>query len=580
MTHPHRPAADEPDDTGARASGADRADAGDGRTELLQAVIALASHLELPTVMQQFVDTSARLTGARYAALGVLDAYGETSTFVHHGMDPDDVRRLGHPPRGYGVLGAIPQHDALILEDLTQHPDFGGFPPGHPPMATFLGAPVRIKDQVYGRLYLAEKEGGFTARDVDTVQLLAAAAAGAIENSQLFSSARDRERWLRVEQEITTTLLSGAEEEEALEMIAARVRQVADADVAIIVLPSVGDDWVMEIVAGEDADEFIGTIMPEDGRAMTVLRDGQGIVVDSLSRSRVLRVPAMRRFGPALYAPMQANGRGIGVLILLRKEDRPPFVASDLTTAESFAGQAALALVLAEARHAQDVAALLDERARIARDLHDLAIQQLFATGMQLEAARNAVRAGEHHPVKLAAVLEAALAGVDDSVRQIRSIVHSLRDPDANVALVERLRRETSLARSGLGFAPSLLVSVDGRMGETLEEEDELAAIIEARIDADLADDVVAVAREGMANAARHARASSVLVEVRVAGSGPTGSVLVMVEDDGSGVDDSATRRSGLDNLAARARRHGGSCAISPGSDGVGSILIWEAPLN
>jgi signal transduction histidine kinase len=549
-------------------------------TDLLEAVIALASHLELPTVLQQFVETAARLTGARYAAMGVLDAYGETSTFVHTGMDPDDVRRLGHPPRGYGVLGAIPQHSVLLLEDLTQHPEFGGFPPGHPPMRSFLGAPVRIRDQVFGRLYLSEKEGGFTAKDVRTVQMLATAAAGAIENSQIFSSARDRERWLRVEQEITTTLLSGAEEEEALEMIAARVRQVADADVAIIVLPSVGDAWAMEIVDGEDADEFIGTVMPEDGRAMTVLRDGQGVIVDSLSRSRVLRVPAMRRFGPALYAPMQANGRGIGILILLRREDRPPFVPSDLTTAESFAGQAALALVLAEARHSQDVAALLDERARIARDLHDLAIQQLFATGMQLEAARNAVRQGEHHPLKLAAVLETALASVDDSVRQIRSIVHALRDPDADVPLVERLRREASLARAGLGFAPSLLISVDGRIAETHHEETALATTIDARIDADLADDVVAVVREGMANAARHARASSVFVRVGVVGSGRTGSVHITVEDDGGGVDGSVTRRSGLDNLAARARRHGGSCSITSGPGGSGSVLTWQAPLN
>lgn len=547
---------------------------------LFDAVIALASHLELSTVLQQFVETAARLTGARYAAMGVLDAYGETSTFVHTGMDPDDVRRLGHPPRGYGVLGAIPKHGILMLEDLTQHPEFGGFPAGHPPMRTFLGAPVRIGDQVFGRLYLSEKPGGFTERDAQTVRLLAAAAAGAVENSRILSSARDRERWLRVEQEITTTLLSGVGEEEALEMIAARVRQVADADAAIIVLPSIGDAWVMEIVDGDDADEFIGTVMPEEGRAMTVLRDGQGVIVDSLSRSQVLRVPAMRRFGPALYAPMQANGRGIGVLILLRREDRPPFVPSDLTTAESFAGQAALALVLAEARHAQDVAALLDERARIARDLHDLAIQQLFATGMQLEAARNAVREGQHHPVKLAAVLETALASVDDSVRQIRSIVHSLRDPDANVALVERLRREASLARSGLGFAPSLLISVDGRIGETSEEEAALAQIIDARVDADLADDVVAVVREGMANAARHARASSVFVRVSVVGSGPSGRVHITVEDDGSGVDIAVTRRSGLENLAARARRHGGSCSITAGSSGRGSTLVWQAPLN
>ncbi len=562
-----------------RPSAPDEADAGPQRA-LLQAVIALSSHLELAGVLQEFVETGARLTGAHYAAIGVLDAYGETSAFVHTGMSPETVKALGHPPRGYGVLGAIPNHDVLRLDDLTQHPDFGGFPAGHPTMREFLGVPVRVRHRVYGRLYLAGKNGGFTPEDEGTVRLLAAAAAVAIENSQTYEFARDRERWLRVEQEITTTLLSGAEEEEALEMIAARVRQVANADTAIIVLPSLGDTWVMEIVDGEGADEFIGTVMPADGRAMTVLREGQGTIIDSLSRTRVLRIPPMRRFGPALYAPMQAKGRGIGVLILLRREDRPPFVQSDLKTAESFAGQAALALVLAEARHAQDIAALLDERARIARDLHDLAIQQLFATGMQLEAARNAARAGRHEPVKLTALLEAALASVDDSVRQIRTIVRSLRDPDENVSLVERLRREASLARTGLGFAPSLLVDVDGEPCGSSQENPEAAEVIDARIDADLADDVVAVVREGMANSARHARASSVRVQVSVTGSGPRGSVVVTVEDDGSGVPATSTRRSGLDNLDTRARRHGGSCSMRPGPDGTGSLLTWQAPLN
>jgi signal transduction histidine kinase len=548
--------------------------------DLLTAVIALASHLDLSTVLQEFVETGARLTGARFAAIGVLDAYGETAAFIHTGMAPEVVEALGHPPRGYGVLGAIPNHDVLRLDDLTQHPDFGGFPAGHPPMRSFLGVPVRVHDRVYGRLYLSEKPNGFTREDEGTVRLLANAAAVAIENSQTYGLARDRERWLRVEQEITTRLLSGADEEEALEMIAARVRQVADADTAIIVLPSLGDTWVMEIVDGEGADEFIGTVMPPDGRAMTVLREGQGTIVDSLSRTRVLRVAPMRRFGPALYAPMHAKGRGIGVLILLRREDRPPFVQSDLKTAESFAGQAALALVLAEARHAQDVAALLDERARIARDLHDLAIQQLFATGMQLEAARQATRAGRHEPVKLAALLESALASVDDSVRQIRTIVHSLRDPDDNVSLVERLRREASLARAGLGFAPSLLIDVDGQPCSSAEENAEAAEAMDARIDADLADDVVAVVREGLANSARHARASSVRVQVSVTGYGPRGSVVVTVEDDGSGVPATSTRRSGLDNLDARARRHGGSCSIRAGQDGTGSLLTWQAPLN
>lgn len=572
-------------------------------SDLLQAVIALASHLDLATVLQEFVETGARLTGARYAAIGVLDDRGETSTFVHTGMDEAVVAALGHPPRGHGVLGAIPADAALLLDDLTQHPDFGGFPAAHPPMHTFLGAPVRVQEQVYGRLYLAEKDGGFTKHDAASVRMLATAAAVAIENSQTYETARDRERWLRVEQEITTKLLSGVEEEEALELIAARLRKVSDADTAIIVLPSVGGRWVMEIVDGEDSAELLGTVMPPEGRAMTVLRTGEGVVVDSLARAPVVRIPPLRRFGPALYAPMRARGRGIGVLVLLRREGRQPFDASDLYTAESFAGQAALALVLAEARHAQDVAALLDERARIARDLHDLAIQQLFATGMQLEAARRVTRSDQEDPARLAAIIESALAGVDDTVRQIRQIVRSLRDPDALVPLAERLYREASLARSGLGLAPSLVVEVDGlrwdRSGDA--KGPDVAGMLQSSVEDDLADDVVAVVREGFANAARHAGASAVEVRVTVTRSERGGRLEVVVEDDGVGPDPASTRRSGLENLAARARKHGGSSELRPGrSSGSGdrsgegsgegsgsgrmtrkgSMLVWRVPLG
>jgi len=201
--------------------------------------------------------------------------------------------------------------------------------------------------------------------------------------------------------------------------------------------------------------------MPEHGRAWTVMTEGHGLLTPSLSASRNVKVEQMRAFGPAMFAPLQTSGRGVGVLILLRRVGSLPFEESDLTTAESFASQAALAFVLAEARHAQDIAALLDERERIARDLHDMAIQQLFATGMQLETVRRRAARGVD-PSELTSIVEEALDNVDASVRQIRKIVHALRDPDAATGVVERLRREASLARTGLGFAPSLVVTLDG----------------------------------------------------------------------------------------------------------------------
>ncbi|MFD1504695.1 GAF domain-containing sensor histidine kinase [Georgenia yuyongxinii] len=547
-------------------------------SSLLGAAINVASHLDITDALRNFVDRAARLTGAKYAALGVLDARGDTTAFVQVGVTEEEVEVLGHPPRGRGLLGAIPVDGPLLLDDLTTHPDFGGFPPGHPPMYSFLGVPVRVREQVFGRLYLSEKPGGFSERDALDMMSLAEAAAVSIENSRLYTEARNRERWISVSQDITTTLLEGTEEEEALEMIAARLRVVAEADTALIILPSVGDAWACEIADGMGARDLLGLVFPPDGRAMTVLREGAGMMVDSLTRLRTLRLKELAQFGAALYAPMMLRGEGRGVILLLRKIGAPEFDESDLAMAESVAGQAALALELAAARHAQDVASLLDERARIGRDLHDLAIQQLFATGMQIENAR-ADMAGRGQPY-LAGLLEDALSGVDEAVKQIRAIVHSLREPDTAVVLVERLRREASLARTSLGYAPSLIIDVDGTVIAGDDDESALVDTVDNRVDADIADDVVAVVREGMSNAARHAKAASVQVRVSVLGYGPTGRVVVDVEDDGAGVDPSVTRRSGLANLAARARRHGGTFAIGVNERGQGSLMSWQAPLT
>jgi signal transduction histidine kinase len=325
--------------------------------------------------------------------------------------------------------------------------------------------------------------------------------------------------------------------------------------------------------------------MPHEGRSQTVLDEGIGMIVDSFSQAFTLRVSQLRQFDSALYAPMRAAGRGIGVMMLLRTAGGTSFESDDLAMAEAFAAQAAIVLVLAEARHADDVKTLLTERERIARDLHDLAIQQLFATGMRLDNARREVASGVD-PIRLDHVLTVSLDNVDDSIRQIRSIIHDLRDPDADVSLTERLRREASLARAGLGFAPSMIILVDGQVvdGSELDLEYDLDRLIVQ----DLADDVVAVAREGLANAARHAKASSVTVTVSISredrsdsgtGSIDHRSITVSVADDGIGLTDDSGRRSGLKNLSARARRHKGKLAVHSKGTTPGTTIVWTVPL-
>jgi signal transduction histidine kinase len=282
----------------------------------------------------------------------------------------------------------------------------------------------------------------------------------------------------------------------------------------------------------------------------------------------------MRQFGPALYVPLRSGGQSVGVLLLLRRAGSRPFTPSDLALSQTFAAQAALAFVLAEARAAQDVAALHAERARIARDLHDLAIQQLFAAGMQLERAR-----GGELPTPMRGLVDGALDNVDSTVRQIRAIVRALDDHGAP-PVVERLRREVSGAEALFGFSPALEIRMDGRLIDSAQDEQGDVDRIDRLVGVARSDHVVAVVREGLTNAARHSRCGAVLVRLTVLGSGPTGAVTVEVEDDGLGLPPERDRASGTENLAARARENGGSFSLGPPPSGRGALLRWQSPLG
>ena len=548
----------------------------DAATDLLRAVLALAADLDLPSLLERFVQAATELTGARYGAINILDEHGASTTFVQSGMPDDVVASLPHPPHAVGVLGQIPAFGVLRLPDLTQHPAFGGLPASHPPMGSFLGTAVRVGREVFGYLYLADKTGGFEVADEALVAALAAAAAVAIQNAELYAAAAHREGWLRAGQQITTLLLEGVEEEEVLAQIAAFAREIAGADTASLVLPGVGGELVMEIVDGQGQDKLLGLTMARDGLTWDAFARGAGAVVASLSTSEGQLEP-LSGFGPALYTPLRTGQQSVGVLVLLRNVGSPPFAPNDLVMSQSFAAQAALALILSQARHTQDIGALLDERQRIARDLHDLAIQQLFATGMQLESARGQA-ALRDTPTAIDAIFEDALDGLDSSVKQIRAIVRTLHDQGRATTLVERLHRELLIARPGLGFAPGLRVTFDEHV--IAGPRGDLTGRLDDVVGPDRADDIVAVVREGLANAARHARAGSVTVGVTVRGSGPTGAVVIEVEDDGIGLNPRRARSSGTRNLADRAQQGGGAFTLGPPATGIGTLLTWRAPLT
>jgi signal transduction histidine kinase len=538
--------------------------------QLMEAALDLTSRVELADVLQEFVDEAAALTGATYSALDVLGERSETDLFVQHGVPEHEAWALGGRTAGVGLLGRTPAQGYLILNDVTAQPDFPGWPEGQPVIHSYLGLPLRLNGRVFGRICLVEKEGGFTANDAAQVEVLARAAGTAIANCRRHALSAVREGWLRASQEITTILLEGYGEHAALELIATRAREVARADACLLILPSVGGKWICEIANGQ-ADGLVGVPFPDEGRAVGVLRRGVGLLVESLETVEPLLVPELRQFGPALYAPMMRHGAGVGVVLLLRRIGSSPFEHDDLVMAEAFAGQAALALELDSARQARDLAELSEERCRIGRDLHDLAIQQLFAAGMQMEAARAAFVARGQDDI--ADVLDGALGAVDDSVHQIRAIIESLGPPEHSSDLIERVCREVSLSRSTLGFAPELEITVDGEVVALSRE-------VGCRVSSKIVEDVVAVVREGLSNVARHAEATAVRVEIQADSRKARGHVQVRIRDNGCGLDSRATRRSGVDNLVCRARRHNGHAHLTANPVGKGAQLVWQVPLG
>lgn len=548
----------------------DAIDAGKLRLVLNKA-LELTSQLERSIALQYFVDAARELTFARHAALGVLSLHGETIEFYHSGMTPEQAREMEKSATRETLFAQIPLDEVLIINDISALSE------PHTALANstlvqnnFLGVHITLQQQIWGQLYLANKPTDFTQNDAECMELLSKAATIALQNSRIYANSEKRSRWLRASQSIVASLLEGSDEEEALQVITDQMREAARADIALMILPSL-NKWICEITAGEGSQKLIGVEFPRAGRAQTVIREQAGVVIDSMQRISTVRVPELREFGPALYAPLVSHGVGRGVIVLFRYPGDSEFDLHDLSMAESVAKQAAIALELAEARQAQEMAAELDERSRISRDLHDLAIQQLFASGMHITAVKEDL--ADDIPEAVRKALDNAIWAIDESVGQIRKIVQSLRDNSSPAAIVERLQHESSVALQLLGFAPSLLI----RWNDSAIDDSFDITIIDDAIGSDISDDVVAVVREGLSNAARHAHASSVAVEVSVS----LDQIEVFVTDDGAGITPSISRRSGLSNLAARARRHHGVFHMRPREDGhSGTELYWKAPLR
>ncbi|MFB6827407.1 sensor histidine kinase [Streptomyces hydrogenans] len=537
----------------------------DRLTGLLEAVISVGRELDLPQVLRGIVEAAVSLVDAEYGALGVIGEDRRLSEFLPIGIDDDLRARIGALPSGHGILGELIRNpEPLRLTELSEHPASYGFPAHHPPMHSFLGVPIRVRDEVFGNLYLTEKRGGadFDAEDEAVVTTLAVAAGVAIENARLYEEGRRRQRWLAASSDFTSALLSGTGETEVLDGMLEQAVDIADADMGVFYLVGPEGELRGSLAHGDGADTHRGVVLPSSegtlAAAALAATDGLVAVGDVSSDARVTVQPERwQGFGPAVAVTVGTKERLSGVLILARRSGRKPFMGAETAALPGFAGQAALALELADRRRDAEQVTLLEDRDRIARDLHDLAIQRLFATGMTLQSARRFVE----HPEAVDR-LTRAIDDLDTTIKIIRSTIFGLREhdtPGTAPRLRSRIVSVVDAAAETLGFAPAL----------------RMEGLLDTDVPVDVADDVVAVIGEALTNVARHAHARSVDVTVLA----DDGVLEVNVADDGTGLPPDRVDR-GLRNIAERAERLDGRLSLhSPAEPGGGTRLSWRVPL-
>ncbi len=533
---------------------------------LLEAVVAIGSGLDLESTLRRIVETAVGLVDATYGALGVIGEDQRLAEFIPVGLSQDEIKRIHHWPEGHGLLGLlIDDPRPLRLADIAAHPQSSGFPDGHPPMRTFLGVPVRLRDEVFGNLYLTGKRGGgeFTEDDEAVLVALGAAAGVAVENARLYDAARRQQRWIQASAEVTTRLLSGSDPREVLADVTRRARELSGADLAVLALPDEeGRRLTITYADGDGAEATRGLVLSA-GESLSgqVLAAGEPMTsTDFATDERASKAArgAMSQIGPAELFPLGAPGNVRGVLTVGRRHGGAPFPAALTAVVASFAAQAGVALELAASRDEAQRLSLYEDRDRIARDLHDLVIQRLYATGMSLEGTMPMITRPE-----VASRITNAVDAMDETIREIRSTIFALqaRDsasgPDLRGDIVALCEEMTGM----LGFDPSL----------------RLGAGLGTQIGPEVAEQVLAALREALSNAARHASASQVDVTVDV---DPDGMLAVQVTDDGTGIP-AEGRRSGLRNLAKRAEKLGGELRLTPANPGAarpGTRLEWRVP--
>ncbi len=533
----------------------------DRKDMLLEAGLTLASELSLPMVLQRIVDLAAQVTDARYGALGVIGERDTLVEFVTTGIPAKKRRAIGNLPTGRGVLGVLIHEPRPVrIKNIADHPQSVGFPANHPLMRSFLGAPVQAMGRVFGNIYLAEKRSAeeFSQEDEDSLAILATQAGVAIANASLYEEVRSRERWLDALRDIMASVLSGAKAESLLETIAARARDLAAADAATVVTSSsTPGQLVVSAAAGSRASELRGHAVPLEGSISgAVIRSGEGMIFDDVGQDPRGYQPviSLGRHGPAFFVPLRVPGGVAGTLMVANLKGGKPFSEETRRLVASLADSASVALDYDRVQSELRRLGLLEERERIAKELHDGIIQSLFAVGMSLQGT--ALTTGKTEATER---IERAVEQLDGVIRDLRNYIFGLRpgilaDRQLDQALHNLGDEMQSRSREHVE------VSVDAA----------LAAMLSTR-----SADIVQLTREALSNVARHAKAAHASVRLERAGS----QAVLYVEDDGVGFrprNDSPG--NGLHNMRERAAKLGGALEITSAA-GKGTTLRVSFPV-
>src|SRR5436190_10802271 len=545
----------------------DASSVSEGRLRALFAAgVALTSELSLAALLQRLVEAAAELTGARYAAIGVIDANGlELEQFITHGIDVDLRAEIGELPRGRGILGVlIREARPLRLHDLAEDPRSVGFPPGHPPMRSFLGVPILLHGVAYGNLYLTEKQGGedFTDEDEELVTLLAGQAAVAIENARLYEASTRWSRQLQSLQEVGNALATETDLDKLLDLVVRRLRELLGARIVALALPVGGDELRFAAVAG--AEELLGTsISRSESKSGAVLERRRSERIDSVIDDPEVHQEVSRQLAArtGMWVPLIARDQAIGVLEIHDKEGPDPrFSHDDFRLAETFAARAAVAVELSQ-RVARDavrrvVQAQELERQRLARELHDETGQALTSILLGLKPLEEALA---DHPAR--AALTELREQVVSALQDVRRLAVELRP-----AVLDDFGLVPALERLTDSFAEQSDIRVDFH-----------SALGETRLPSEVESTLYRVVQESLTNIVKHANAHSISVSIAPRGS----TVAAVIEDDGAGFDQRAVRGEGVGLLGMRERLSfvDGRLEIES-RPGAGTTIVAEVPLG